>query len=755
MNDETVNGRDMGNQPIDSLAYPRHVLPKEGFLIALAKKGEQRRQKVFDSIEAMLEWQHRYDAAGWDVYTAYSSFVDPRGTWNEKAGKFEKPRGQDNVKWVGALWLDIDTQESHPDVVYTNREQARKALEAFCQNAGLPLPLIVSSGGGLYAIWPLAKLLPLIEWKELADGLKAACVKFGLAADPARTSDGSSVLRTPGMHHHRTGRIVEVITELVGPYPVEQFEHLKKFVVERRAPIAKAAGNVEDPFGETPKNIATIITAIKFINPSYFWGRPEDYPDVDLSKVDPAQIPGWFHGLCMIGSLPFSQEIKNALAISWSKLTTRGNYAGDAETLHKLNVDIDEREGGITYKSALKWARIRGWDGRPDPAVLAALIAAYPAGEAPDAHSQPMPSSGDAELDAEIERLAGLAPILYERERKTIAEKFGMRTGVLDRLVNAARESGFVGAETQGQAIRLIEPEPWHEAVDGEQLLYDLGKAFLRYVVMTEDDALTVALWILHSYVFDIFLCTPRLCVTSPERGCGKTTTVDLIERLVNRPLSAVNITPSAIFRTIELVKPTILLDEADNMFGKSAGSASENAREILTILNSGHRFGDQTVRNVPVGDGYEPRAFRTHCPVVIALIGKLPETLEDRSIHVRLRRKHVGERVERFRLDQTDDLLQLARYTRRWTDDHRAELAAQDPAMPDALFNRAADNWRPLLAVADVIGGSWPRIAREVAARFAETRNDRWPAGHAVGRHPGDIPDQEYRPPLVGPDRC
>jgi putative DNA primase/helicase len=31
------------------------------------------------------------------------------------------------------------------------------------------------------------------------------------------------------------------------------------------------------------------------------------------------------------------------------------------------------------------------------------------------------------------------------------------------------------------------------------------------------------------------------------------------------------------------------------------------------------------------------------------------------------------------------------------------------DPAVPDALNDRAADNWRPLLAVADRAGGEWP----------------------------------------------
>ncbi len=42
--------------------------------------------------------------------------------------------------------------------------------------------------------------------------------------------------------------------------------------------------------------------------------------------------------------------------------------------------------------------------------------------------------------------------------------------------------------------------------------------------------------------------------------------------------------------------------------------------------------------------------------------------------------------------------------------------LRKLDPAMPDSLFNRTADNWRPLFAVADVVGGSWPHHVRTAA---------------------------------------
>jgi hypothetical protein len=234
------------------------------------------------------------------------------------------------------------------------------------------------------------------------------------------------------------------------------------------------------------------------------------------------------------------------------------------------------------------------------------------------------------------------------------------------------------------------------------------------------EDAVTVALWIVHTYVFDIFTCTPRLGISSPEKRCGKTTLLDVISYSVNRPLPTVNITGPAIFRTVEKAKPTLLIDEADNTFNRH-GNAADVASDILAILNSGHRHGGQVTRTV--GDDFEPRSFSTHAPAAVALIGKLPGTLEDRSIQVRLQRKHAGERVERFRHDRVEELERLARQVRRWCDDNRDRLVAIDPPLPPELFNRVADNWLPLLAIADAIGLS--EAARAIACQTVAQDTD------------------------------
>jgi hypothetical protein len=190
--------------------------------------------------------------------------------------------------------------------------------------------------------------------------------------------------------------------------------------------------------------------------------------------------------------------------------------------------------------------------------------------------SEPYPETGNCDaggqagaekagiLDAaEITRLAALSSLDYERQREGSAEQLKCRVTTLDRLVADARacDTSRVG---QGRPLELYEPQPWPEPVDGAELLNAIVTDVRRYVVLDEAETDAVALWILAVHVFDLFFIFPRLFITAPEKGCGKTTLLDVIGLQVPRKVSADNITAAALFRTIEAARPTLLLDEAD-----------------------------------------------------------------------------------------------------------------------------------------------------------------------------------------------
>jgi hypothetical protein len=116
------------------------------------------------------------------------------------------------------------------------------------------------------------------------------------------------------------------------------------------------------------------------------------------------------------------------------------------------------------------------------------------------------------------------------------------------------------------------------------------------------------------------------------------------------------------------------------------------------------------------VGDDLEPRVFRTYSACAIAKIGNLPPTLADRSVTIELRRRRSDEKIEEFRFDRTAHLDELARQAARWAWDNFAIVKGADPNMPPGIHNRTADNWRPLLAIADAAGQGWPERARRAA---------------------------------------
>jgi hypothetical protein len=338
-----------------------------------------------------------------------------------------------------------------------------------------------------------------------------------------------------------------------------------------------------------------------------------------------------------------------------------------------------------------------------DPLIAAAPDYA-PAGEQPKAQESAVDDA------AELERLARLSPLDYDRARKDAGKRLGIsRLSLLDSLVKAKRaELGFDGDSKQGRAIEFPEPEPWPDPVNGAVLLNALAYAIRRHVVMSLAASHVAALWVIHSWVINCFVISPRLGIRSATKGCGKTLLLDVLGRLVQRPLRTLSITPAATFRVVEAYRPCLLIDEADTFLNDDDG-----LRGIL----DGNRQGDTVTRTI--GDNHEVRMFATYSAVAIALIGTLPDTLYDRSVVIDLKRRLAKEKIAPFRFDRAGHLDVLARMAARWAADNSAQVAVADPAIP--LINRSADNWRPLAMVAAVAGGRWPaRVRKAIDAAHA-----------------------------------
>jgi len=254
--------------------------------------------------------------------------------------------------------------------------------------------------------------------------------------------------------------------------------------------------------------------------------------------------------------------------------------------------------------------------------------------------------------------------------------------------------------------------------IDGAQLLGELRTALTRYVVLPSPEAAdAVVLWITATHAAQAWNCAPRLDVTSPVKRCGKSRLLDVIEATCHKPLITVNISPAALVRSIGADPPTLLLDEADTVFGPKAG---DNHEDLRGILNAGH------TRNRPYIRWDVASRTTEHCPTfamaALAGIGALPDTITDRALVVAMRRRAPGETVARYR-DRRDGepLRALGARLGDWVSLHLDELRDAEPDMP--VEDRAADTWEPLFAIAGLAGGDWP--ARAAAAALALTAED------------------------------
>ncbi|CAM2179152.1 DUF3631 domain-containing protein [Paraburkholderia sacchari] len=348
-------------------------------------------------------------------------------------------------------------------------------------------------------------------------------------------------------------------------------------------------------------------------------------------------------------------------------------------------------------------------------------VLALPKVSSPPADAADVPVTGDAETQQESEeealaRLATLTPFQYGQARKAEAKRMGVNVSLLDKHVAAARSK-----ESEGDDSPFNTVEPWHEPVEGAVLLDEIVRVVNRFIVCNAATAQASALWIMMTWLMDSVDVAPIAAITAPEKRCGKSQLLFLMGRLSCRPLPASNITSAALFRSIEAWHPTLLIDEADAFMREN--------EELRGLLNCGHtRDSAYVVRTV--GDNHTPKRFFVWGAKAIAGIGRLADTLMDRSVTLVLRRKLPHEQVDKLRHAEPGMFERLQAKLARWAGDNADAVRAARPVLPDALHDRAADNWEPLLQIAEVAGGTWPETARRAALKLSGSAEESHSAG-------------------------
>lgn len=280
--------------------------------------------------------------------------------------------------------------------------------------------------------------------------------------------------------------------------------------------------------------------------------------------------------------------------------------------------------------------------------------------------------------------------------------------------------------------------EPWQTHVDGQILADELAALLKKHCVLEDHEIDAIVLWVISSYAIDSFRIFPRLALISPEKRCGKTTTLEVIASICKNSLSTSNLTPAAIFRYIDKHMTTLLIDEADTfMNGRD--------KELTGLINSGHTKSGAKVLRCD-GKDFSPKPFNTWAPMLLASIGDLPDTIMDRSVVINLRRKKSYEHVDKLSATLAEDSKHLRQKIKRWCIDNTPNIAACQ-STPESVGNdRAADNWLPLHVIAAQINKDWEgratkayrsstsvpelelptELLKDIKEIFTETKNDK-----------------------------
>lgn len=236
-----------------------------------------------------------------------------------------------------------------------------------------------------------------------------------------------------------------------------------------------------------------------------------------------------------------------------------------------------------------------------------------------------------------------------------------------------------------------------------------------RYVAFPSSEAAdAVTLWTAATHCQGLWEHATRLVVKSPVKRCGKSRLAEVVRELAHAPEVAGSISAAALVRLIDRDDPpTLVLDEADTVF-KMRKNGDEAAEALRQILNLGYSRGwpykrwDVKARKV--------EECATFAMALVAGIGDMPDTLEDRAVVITLQRRAPGESVEPLRQSRgTGQIADL--HNTRLILEHALKLTLNtyDGYLPPELpvTDRAADVWEPLIVIADAAGGSWPVRAR------------------------------------------
>ena len=300
--------------------------------------------------------------------------------------------------------------------------------------------------------------------------------------------------------------------------------------------------------------------------------------------------------------------------------------------------------------------------------------------------------------------------------------------GFVDSIATALKEKNYPGRvkavtlpEKDPRDLWLKNPAEFKQQMEGAvqaasvinlypkipltaNLIFKIAHLLSRHVFFKDRRIpLLISIWILGTYLYELFSYYGYLWINSPVRRCAKTLLEDVLSHLCYKASSRLsNATESVIFRLAD-EGGTLILDELENLRGQDR----EKYGMVMSVLNNGFQAGGKVPRTERGEGGVQVVYFNTFCPKTLAGINRLVDTIEDRAFKIPMVRKARNEKVERFSLrKQGRELEALRDEIALWAEARGKVIEALYDAMDEieqlaGLDDRFKDISEPLAVIA------------------------------------------------------
>jgi hypothetical protein len=296
-------------------------------------------------------------------------------------------------------------------------------------------------------------------------------------------------------------------------------------------------------------------------------------------------------------------------------------------------------------------------------------------------------------------------PIVLDQLSRQLAKALGVQVEVLRNLA--------VGpAKPKPELSFAANYERWPEPVDAQKLFIEIMHRIGAEVNIEEHQEWICALWIMFTWVHPQMEFSPILYVTGPTMECGKTSLLNVIGKMVRRPVKTANVSPAAIFRLSELYHPTFLMDEAQDQLKNP---------DFWLVIKSGHTPGEYAIRCD--ANTNEPLTFDVFCPKMLAGIGRANGQIMSRSILIEMERR-ASDSLDRSIRESDPVFIEIRRKLARWANDASNLSRFRLPKDAEVKM-RNRDNWQALYRVACALSAQAAEALLRYIPSFIDEEQD------------------------------